>query len=123
MGRRLGVAGAVAVAVAVLLAAGGCGSSPGSEGEASVTSCTPGADGGKPVAEGQVTNGSSKTSTYSVRIGFYDDSGNKVTDGVDVVSGVEPATSSPWRVTGLGSMNGAVTCKVAGVTRNADPGR
>ena len=90
--------------------------------DATITACTAGADNGRPVAEGQVTNSSSKSSNYTIRIAFYDASDNKVTEGADVVTGVEASSSSPWRVTGLGTMNGPPDCRVAGVTRNAAPG-
>jgi hypothetical protein len=111
----------VVASVATVLAAGAC-SSGDKAAEATVTACTPGPDNGRPVAEGQVTNGSSKTSNYTVRVGFYDSSGNKVTEGGDVVTDVEPATSSPWQATGAGTVKGAVTCRVLGVTRNVNPG-
>jgi hypothetical protein len=90
--------------------------------DATVTTCTPGANDGQPVAEGQVTNTSSKTSNYTIRIGFYDAAGNKVTDGGDVITGVEAGSASPWQATGAGSVKGPVTCKVLGVTRNVSPG-
>jgi hypothetical protein len=111
----------ISAIVVVAVASSGCRSSD-SKADATVTACTPGPNDGQPVAEGQVTNSSSKTSNYSVRVSFYDASGNKITEGVDVVTGVEPATSSPWRVTGLGSLKGAVDCRLGGVTRNAAPG-
>jgi len=112
----------VAMALAVLLGTAACKSSPEKLDDASITACTPGADDGRPVAEGQVTNSSSKTSSYSVRVNFFDEADNKVTEGVDVATDVEPGSSSPFRVTGVGTMKGAVDCRVSGVTRNAAPG-
>ena len=110
------------VTMAALLGGAACSAADDHKADAAITACTPGPDNGKPVASGQVTNSSSKTSNYSIRIGFYDASGNKITDGLDAVTGVEAGSSSPWSVTGLKSMNGAVDCRVAGVTRNVVPG-
>jgi len=106
---------------AIVFGAAACSSSSEKRADATVTACTPAPDDGKPVAEGQVTNSSSKTSNYTVRVGFYDGAGNKVTEGGDVVTDVEAASSSPWRVTAIGSMKGPVECRVMDVTRNADP--
>ena len=100
----------------------GCSEAADHKADASITACTPAADGGKPVAEGQVTNPTSKTSNYSIRVSFYDESDNKVTEGIDAITDVEPGTSSPWRVTGLRSQNGPVDCRLGTVTRNAKPG-
>ncbi len=110
-----------AVAVAVL-GAGACSSGADITDDASVTACTPGPNDGQPVAEGQVTNTSSKASNYTIRVGFYDTADNKVTEGGDVVTDVEPGSASPWMVTGVGSVKGPVACKILGVTRSADPG-
>jgi hypothetical protein len=119
-----GVAAAgAALALALALVLAGCSAGADHKGDATITACTPAADGGKPVAEGQVTNPTSKGSTYSIRVSFYDASGNKVTEGIDAVTGVEPATSSPWRVTGLQSVSGPVDCRLGKVTRNVQPGQ
>lgn len=104
------------------VAATACSAGTDHRADATITACTPAADGGKPVAEGQVTNSSSKTSNYTVRIAFYDGSDNKVTEGLDAITSVEPGTSSPWRVTGLQSVNGPVDCRFSGVTRDVAPG-
>lgn len=113
----------IAVMVAAAsLAAGACSSKAELKADAAVTACTPGPDDGQPVAEGQITNTSSKSSNFTVRVGFYDTADNKVSEGGDVVTDVEPATSSPWRVTGVTSMKGPVDCRVLDVTRNVNPG-
>ncbi len=112
----------VVAAMAVALGAGSCSSDPDFIKDAAVTACTPGPDEGRPVAEGQVTNTSSKSSNFTIRVGFYDASDNKVTEGGDVVTDVEPASSSPWMATGAGTMKGPVACRILGVTRNVDPG-
>ena len=105
-----------------LLGLAGCSGSNDHKADATITACTPAADGGKPVAEGQVTNPTSKTSQYSIRVQFYDASNNKVTEGIDAITGVEAGSSSPWRVTGLQSVNGPVDCRLGTVTRNVQPG-
>jgi hypothetical protein len=112
----------VLVAAVAVAGLGACSSDSDVEAEASITACTPGPDNGKPVAQGQLTNSSSKSSNYSVRVGFYDSSDNRVTEGADVVTDVESGTASPFTVTGVGDMNGPVVCKVLGVTRSANPG-
>ncbi len=108
--------------VAVVLGLAGCSAGADHKADATVTACTPGADNGKPRADGQVTNPTTKVSNYSIRVSFYDGSGNKVTEGIDAVTDVEPGTSSPWTVTGLQSVNGAVDCRLGTVTRNVTPG-
>jgi len=112
----------ILLTLAAMLGGAACSAGADHKADATITACTPAPGGGKPVADGQVTNPTTKTSNYSVRIGFYDSSGNKVSDGLDAVSGVEAGTSSPFHVTGLQSVTGAVTCRVAGVTRNVAPG-
>lgn len=105
-----------------LLGLAGCSGTNDHKADAAITACTPAADGGKPVAEGQVTNPTSKVSNYSIRVSFYDESNNKVTEGIDAVTDVEPGSSSPWRVTGLQSQNGPIVCRLGTVTRNVKPG-
>ncbi len=110
------------LAVSIGVGTAACSAGTDYSADASITACTPAADGGKPVAEGQVTNSSTKTSNYSVRVSFYDASDNKVTEGLDAITSVEPGSSSPWRVTGLQSVNGPVDCRIGKVTRNVSPG-
>jgi hypothetical protein len=105
-----------------VLGLAGCSGSNDHKADVAISACTPAADGGKPVAEGQVTNPTSKTSQYSIRVNFYDASGNKVTEGIDAITGVEAGSSSPWRVTGLQSANGPIDCRLGTVTRNVQPG-
>ncbi len=110
------------LAGAAVLTAGACSSSKSElKGDAAITACTPGPNDGQPFAEGQITNNSSKSSNFTIRVGFSDSSGNKVSQGVDVVTDVEPGTSSPWGVTGVTSAKGPVTCEVLDVTRNVNP--
>lgn len=103
------------------VAIAGCSSSP-STAEATVTACMPGTDTDKPKATGQVANSTSKRSSYFIRVEFRDGSGNKLTEGVDTISNVEPGTSSPWTITALADANGPVDCQVATVRRSATPG-
>ncbi len=99
----------------------GCSSSS-STSEATLTACTPGTDTDKPKATGQVANSTSKRSTYFIRIVFRDGSGNRLTEGVDTISNVEPGTSSPWNITALADANGPVDCKIETVRRTVTPG-
>jgi len=105
-----------------VLGLAGCSGSDDHKADVAITACTPAADDGKPVAEGQVTNPTSKTSNYSIRVSFFDESDNKVTEGIDAVTDVEPGSSSPWRVTGLQSQNGPIDCRLGTVTRTVQPG-
>ncbi len=112
----------IVLLLAATLGLAGCSAGADHKADATITACTPAADGGKPVANGQVTNPTSKVSNYSIRVSFYDSSGNKVTEGIDAITDVEPGTSSPWNVTGLQSVNGPVDCRLGKVTRNVTPG-
>ena len=88
--------------------------------DATVTACTP-TEGAPPRAEGQIRNSSSETSNFTIRITFYDSSGNKVAEGVDVVTSVEPNQSSPWQSTGSASAKGPIECKVTSARRVVSP--
>lgn len=118
MARRLLGVTAIVLAAAILLP--GC--SKKSTSEATITACKADSGGGKPTAEGQVTNSSSKGSAFLIRIGFYDSSGNRVSEGADTVSGVGAGSSAPWHVTGAADANGKLTCKVLEVRRSVAPG-
>jgi hypothetical protein len=91
-------------------------------GDVKVSSCEADPGGGNPKADGEVTNNSSKDSAFVIRIGFYDSSGNRVSDGADALSGVGANTSAAWHVTGAASAKGPLTCKVLDVRRTAVPG-
>jgi hypothetical protein len=109
-----------ALAVATVAAAG-CASET-STSDATITACTPGTDTEKPKATGQIANNSSKRSSFYIRIVFRDGSGNRVSEGFDTISNVEPGTSSPWTITGLADANGPVDCRVETVRRSVAPG-
>ena len=118
MCKRLLFAVAIAFVVATLSA---CASDDPRE-DATVTSCVPGTYTDKPHATGHVRNTSSKTSSYFVRIEFHDPSGNRVSEGVDTITDVEPGTSSPFTIIGLAHAKGPLTCDVGTVRRTAVPG-
>lgn len=117
MSRRL-----LTIAVAALLTTAlfGCGSK--STSDATVTNCQPDPEGdAPPMAEGQVTNNSSKDSSFFIRVGFYDSSGNRVSEGADTLNDVEPGTSSPFQVVGAARARGPLECKVLTVRRSVSP--
>ncbi len=105
-----------AVLTTVLLGCGGKSTS-----EATVTTCQADPDGAPPHAEGQVTNNSSKQSIFFVRVGFYDSSGNRVSEGADTINDVEPGASAPFNINGAARAKGPLTCKVLNVRRSASP--
>ncbi len=114
--RLLGIAMAAVLTVTLV----GCGSK--STSAATVTNCQPDPGGdAPPMAEGQVTNNSSKASSFFIRVGFYDNSGNRVSEGVDTLNDVEPGTSSPFQVVGAARANGPLNCKVMTVRRSVSP--
>ena len=106
-----------AVLTTVLLGCGGKSTS-----DASVLSCVADPDGGPPRAEGEIRNSSSKESVFFVRVGFYDTSGNRVSEGADTISDVEPGTSSPFQINGAARAKGPLECKVLNVRRSVSPG-
>ncbi len=113
----------VLVAAPTLTALVACTSGAGNlAGDATVTSCEASPTGDQPTATGQVVNHSSKGSGFLIRIGFYDSSGNRVSDGGDTVNGVDPGQSAPWHTTGATSAKGPLTCKVISVSRYVAPG-
>lgn len=116
--KRLLFSVAIALVVVTLSA---CASDDPKE-DATVTSCVPGNETEKPQATGQVRNTSSKTSSFFVRIEFHDPSGNRVSEGVDTITDVEPGTSSPFTITGLAHAKGPLSCEVGTVRRTAAPG-
>ena len=98
-----------------------CGTSK-STTDASIAECNADPGGGQPTARGQVVNTSSKTSSFYLRIGFYDSSGNKVSEGVDQVGSIDPGKGGPWQTTGVARAKGPLTCKVITLRRTYAPG-
>lgn len=115
MARRIFTLFAV-VAVAGVLA--GCGTSKNTE-DAKVTACVADPGGEKPTASGTVLNSSSETSTFVLRIGFYDTSDNRVSDAVVNVGDVEPGQEGQWQTTGVASAKGPLTCEVMSLNRTS----
>jgi len=113
--RLLGIAMA-AVLTTVLPGCGGKSTS-----DATITACQADPDGGPPRAEGQITNNSSKDSIFFVRVGFYDSAGNRVSEGSDSISDVEPGASSPFQINGAARAKGPLECKVLNVRRSVTP--
>ncbi len=110
--------------VAALLVAtfSACGGSDNLKADATISSCVPSTDTGKPHAVGEIRNTSSKTSNFFVRIEFHDSAGNRLSEGVTTITDVEPGTTSPFDITGLSGAKGPVTCEVGTVRRTAAPG-
>ena len=96
----------------------GCGTSKSTE-DAKVTACVADPGGEKPTAAGTVLNSSSETSTFVLRIAFYDSSDNRVSDAVVNVGDVEPAAVGEWQTTGVASAKGPLTCKVTSLNRTS----
>ncbi len=98
-----------------------CGSSDNLKADATISSCVPGTDTGKPHAVGEIRNTSSKTSNFFVRIEFHDSAGNRLSEGVTTITDVEAGTTSPFDITGLADAKGPITCEVGTVRRTAAP--
>ncbi len=119
MSRSFRLLSAAVIAGAVLV---GCGTSKSTQ-DATISECTADPGGGKPTAKGLVTNTSSESSTFFLRIGFYDSSGNRVSEGVDTVGSVNSnGGTGPWNTTGAADAKGPLTCKVITLRRTAAPG-
>ncbi len=118
MSRSFRILATVVIAGAVFV---GCGTTKSTR-DASVTACNADPGGGKPTAEGQVTNTSTKSSTFVLQIGFYDSSGNRVSEGVDTVGSVNAGGAGPWHTTGAADAKGPLTCKVMSLRRTVAPG-
>ena len=112
---------ATVASLALVAGLAGCGTSK-STSDATVSACNADPGGGKPTANGEVRNTSSKSSTFFLRIGFYDTSGNRVAEGVDTVGSVDPGGTGPWNTTGAVDAKGPLTCKVVTLRRTAAPG-
>ena len=108
------------IAVTAILAIG-CGTSKNTQ-DASIRACTADPAGGKPTAEGQVVNTSSKSSTFFVRIGFYDPAGNRISEGATTVGSVDPGGIGSWTVAGAADANGPLRCEVMTLRRTVAPG-
>ncbi len=112
---------AVIVAAALVLVVKGT-SSKSAMKDVTVTTCR-GAASSKPTATGQILNHSSKTSTYVVRLKFTDTQGNTLSEGIAPVKSVAAKQTARWDLTGDRQVNGAVQCKITGVSRTHLPGQ
>ncbi len=110
----------IVVAALVLLLKGT--SSKSAMNDVTVTTCRAVATG-KPTATGQILNHSSKTSTYVVRLKFTDPQGNTLSEGIAPVKSVGARQTAEWDLTGDRDVNGAVQCKITGVSRTHVPGQ
>ena len=120
MVRRRCVVGIAAVASIALL--GGCSSDKkNADADVAVSACRPDPGGGRPSADGRITNHSSKDSGYAFRVTFNDPSGNRVSDGAVTVSEVKPGATATWHADGAQSAKGPLTCAVTNVVRTAVP--
>ena len=116
--RRL-MAAAVLGGLAALPACSSSTHSPASD--VTVTTCRADPGGGRPTAEGHITNHTSKASTYAFGVTFNDSSGNRVTAGAATVGKVDAGQDTTWKVTGATDAKGPLTCKVNGVSRAVAP--
>lgn len=89
--------------------------------DVTVTACRADPGGGRPTADGHITNHTSKASTYAFGVTFEDTSGNKVTAGAATVGKVAAGADTTWHVTGATDAKGPLTCKLDGVSRAVAP--
>ncbi len=120
MVRRTSVVAVAALTSIALL--GGCSSDEkNADADVSVAACKADPGGGRPSADGSITNHSSKDSGYAFRVTFNDPAGNKVSDGAVTVSEVKPGATATWHADGAQSAKGPLTCAVTNVVRTAVP--
>ncbi len=117
MSRSLRLVFAVAVAATLVV---GCGTSKNTQ-DASISVCQADPDGAQPTAQGSVINTSSKTSSFFIRLGFYDASGNRVSEGAATIGSVDPGMSANWNIAGAANAKGPLNCKVMTLRRTAVP--
>ena len=111
----------IASLLLVAPALAGCTSSSSAAKDVAITSCAADAGGGRPTAKGTVDNHTSKASTYALDVGFYDSSGNRVSEGGATLGKVEPAATATFTAEGATDAKGPLTCKVGSVTRTEAP--
>lgn len=68
-------------------------------------------------AKGELVNHSSKRSTYTIEVNFYDQAGTQVGSGFDFVNNVAPDGRATWEATGFNDQ--AERCEIIEVTRSA----
>ena len=112
---------ALAALAAVTLGTG-CGSDEeNASADVTVSRCEADPGGGRPTADGDINNHSSKDSAYAFTVQFTDSSGNKVSEGAVTVASVEPGATAQWHAVGLSGAKGPLTCKPTSVERTAVP--
>jgi len=107
--------------VVVVCAMSACTSSKTAKKDVSVRQCAADPGGGKPTASGEITNHSSKASTYAIHVEFDDSSGNRVSDGVAAVGKVDSGGNAQWHLTGVQDAKGPLKCNLESVTRTLAP--
>ena len=120
MFRRMWVIGLAALASVTFLTACSSDKKDAAD-DVSVSACRPDPGGGRPSADGNIKNHSSKDSSYAFRVVFDDTSGNEVSNGAVTVSEVKPGATATWHADGATSAKGSLTCKVTNVVRTARP--
>lgn len=78
-------------------------------------SCTTDSSGNMQ-ASGQITNHSSKASSYTITVSFRKN-GAEVGTGGDLLSSVDAGASATWTANSLSSADGSFTCKITDVER------
>jgi hypothetical protein len=112
---------ALGALVAVTLGSGCSSNKKNASADVTITRCDADPSGGRPTADGQITNHSSKSSAYAFRVTFTDSSGNKVSDGAASVGKVDAGGTATWHADGVANANGPLTCKATNVVRTAVP--
>lgn len=116
------VSAAALGALLTLAVAGACSSDEkNAAADVTVTQCVADPEGGRPTAEGEITNHSSKDSGYAFGVVFSDAAGNRVSQGAVTVADVAPGATATWRATGVARARGPLQCRVTNVVRTAVP--
>ena len=117
--------GISAVALAALIAVSfiaGCSSDKkNASADVTVSRCEADPSGGRPTADGEIRNHSSKASGYAFRVTFTDASGNKVSDAATSVTKVESGGNATWHAEGVTGAKGPLKCRATNVARTAVP--
>ncbi len=111
----------VAALFAVGLGAGCTDDDENASADVTVTRCEADPGGGRPTAEGQINNPTSKDSAYIFTVQFADPAGNTVSEGPVTVASVAAGGSATWRTDGLARARGPLACEPTNVERTAVP--
>ncbi len=110
---------AVSAALGPLAVAGCSSSSKSVSPDVTVSACRADPSGGRPTAEGNIVNHTSKASAYAFRVTFSDQSGNESSQGAVAVAKVEAGATAKWSTDGATSAKGTLTCKVTNLSRTS----